>query len=145
MTSIEIWTISIVAVVIAGIVGFLLGRRQPAGSPEQLKQLTEAHERQLAQVQAELDAYQEEVHLYHEKTAQLFVSMAAPYKEMFDHLTEGYEKLGNFTEHKVLPDRAGALLDGPEANKHIPPELKDDLKPHPDYAKINPTAVQKDY
>lgn len=145
MTSIEIWAIGIVAVVIAGIVGFLVGRRQPVGSPEQLKQLTEAHERQLAQTQAELDAYREEVHSYHEKTANLFVSMAAPYKEMFDHLTEGYDKLGNFTERKVLPDRAGALLDGPDANKHVTPVLTEDLKLNPDYAKINPTAAQKDY
>ncbi|MBL1456986.1 MULTISPECIES: DUF1043 family protein [unclassified Methylophaga] len=145
MTSIEIWAIGIVAAVITGILGFLLGRRQPVGSPEQMKQLTQAHERQLAQTQAELDAYREEVHAYHEKTANLFVSIAAPYKEMFDHLTEGYDKLGNFTERKVLPDRAGALLDGPDANKHIPPELTEDLKPNPDYSKANPTAVQKDY
>ncbi len=66
-------------------------------------------------------------------------------KKCFDHLTEGYDKLGNFTERKVLPDRAGALLDGPDANKHIPPELTEDLKPNPDYSKANPTAVQKDY
>mgnify|MGYP000067696714 CR=1 FL=1 len=39
MTSIEIWAIGIVAAVITGILGFLLGRRQPVGSPEQMKQL----------------------------------------------------------------------------------------------------------
>ena len=143
MTSIELWAIGIVAVVIAGIVGFLVGRRQPVGSPEQLKQLTQAHERQLSQGQAELDAYQEEVHAYHEKTANLFVSIAAPYKEMFDHLTEGYDKLGNFTEHKVLPDRAGALLDGPDANKHVVPELTEDLKLHEE--KLKAKAALKDY
>ncbi len=33
MTSIEIWAIGIVAAVITGILGFLLGRRQPVGSP----------------------------------------------------------------------------------------------------------------
>ena len=143
MTSIELWAIGIVAVVIAGIVGFLRGRRQPVGSPEQLKQLTEAHERQLSQTQAELDAYREEVHSYHEKTANLFVSMAAPYKEMFDHLTEGYDKLGNFTERKVLPDRAGALLDGPDANKHVVPELTEDLKLHEE--KLRAKAALKDY
>lgn len=143
MTSIEIWATAIVAVIIAVIVGFLLGRRQPVGSPEQVEQLTQAHERQLAQTQAELDAYREEVHLYHEKTANLFVSIAAPYKEMFDHLTEGYDKLGNFTEQKVLPDRAGALLDGPEANKLTAPELTEDLKPH--QAKMSSSAIQKDY
>ena len=143
MTSIELWAIGIVAVVIAGIVGFLIGRRQPVGSLEQLKQLTEAHERQLSQTQAELDAYREEVHSYHEKTANLFVSMAAPYKEMFDHLTEGYDKLGNFTERKVLPDRAGALLDGPDANKHVVPELTEDLKLHEE--KLRAKAALKDY
>ncbi len=143
MTTNEIWAIGIVAVVIAMIIGFLIGRRQPAGSPEQVKDLTQAHERQLSQVQTELDAYKEEVHLYHEKTANLFVSMAGPYKEMFDHLTEGYDKLGNFSERKVLPDRAGALLDGPEANKLSPPELTEDLKPHQD--KFNSTSTQKDY
>ena len=40
--------------------------------------------------------------------------MAGSYKELFDHLSHGYEELGNFTDQRVLPDRAGALLDGPD-------------------------------
>lgn len=114
MTIIEISIIAIVAIIIAAIAGFLIGRQQSDSSPEQLKHLTEAHELQLAKLQTELDSYRQQVHQYHEKTANLLVSMAAPYKEMFDHLTEGYEKLGNDPTHKILPERAGALLDGPE-------------------------------
>lgn len=120
MTIIEISIIAIVAIIIAAIAGFLAGRQQTDSSPEQLKHLTEAHELQLAKLQAELDSYRQQVHQYHEKTANLLVSMAAPYKDMFDHLTEGYEKLGNDSEHKILPERAGALLDGPENDTSAP-------------------------
>lgn len=143
MSPTEIWAIAFVVALIAGILGFVIGRKKSPGSPEQVEQLTLAHEVQLAKKQAELDAYREAVHLHHEKTASLFVSMAAPYKGMFDHLTEGYDKLGNFTERKVLPDRAGALLDGPDANKLTPPELTEDLKLHEENLKAK--AALKDY
>lgn len=116
MTSIEISIIAIVAIIIAAIVGFVIGRQQSDSDPEQLKYLAEAHELQLAKLQAELDSYRQQVHQYHEKTANLLVSMAAPYKEMFDHLTEGYEQLGNDAEQKILPKRAGALLDGQDSD-----------------------------
>ena len=131
MTVIEISIIAIVAVVIAAIAGFLSGRRQADSSPEQLKLLTEAHEMQLAKLQAELDGYRQQVHQYHEKTANLLVSMAAPYKEMFDHLSEGYDKLGDYSERKVLPERAGALLDGPENDN--PAGMEEVSHPAPDY------------
>lgn len=142
MSLTEIWALVIVVALVAIFIGFFIGRKKTPGNPAQVKQLTQAHETQLAKLQAEFDAYREEVHLHHERTASLFVSMATPYKEMFDHLTEGYDKLGNFTERKVLPDRAGALLDGPDANKLTPPEMTDALKPS---EKNNSSAMQKDY
>src|SRR5690554_3780685 len=142
MTVIEISIIAIVAVVIAAIAGFLSGRRQADSSPEQLKLLTEAHELQLAKLQAELDNYRQQVQQYHEKTANLLVSMAAPYKDMFDHLTEGYEKLGNDAEHKILPERAGALLDGPENEASAPTDAS--TPPAADYyTEPTPTSTPK--
>lgn len=143
MSPSEIWIIAIVVALFAGVIGFVIGRKKAPGSPEQVEQLAQAHEAQLAKKQAEFDAYREEVHLYHEKTANLLVSMAAPYKGMFDHLTEGYDKLGNLSERKVLPDRAGALLDGPDANKTVVPELTEDLKLHEE--KLKAKAALKDY
>lgn len=114
MTSMEIWALTIVIAIIAALLGFALGRRQAPGSDHQMKEIAESYDRQLADKQAELDAYKQKVHAHYDKTAQAFKDMAGSYKELFDHLSHGYEELGNFTDQRVLPDRAGALLDGPD-------------------------------
>lgn len=111
------WIIIVCAVAGSGVFGYLMGRRNQPASAEDIEHIRALHEQQLMQKQAEFDAYREEVHQHHEKTANLFVSMAAPYREMFDHLSEGYDRLGDFTQHKILPERPGALLDGPDPDK----------------------------
>jgi uncharacterized membrane-anchored protein YhcB (DUF1043 family) len=113
MSSSEYWIIVIAAIVVAGVVGFLLGRKQSPAEAE-IKRLTEHHQQQLLQKQAEMDAFREEMHEHYDKTASLFVSMAGSYRELYDHLSEGYEKLGDLGVQKKLPERPGALLDGPE-------------------------------
>lgn len=147
MTDTEIWTIAAIAIVIAALIGFAIGRKQRPGSNDKLKTLSEEYELQLSQKQAEIDDYRERVHAHYEKTAGLFVSMAGPYKELFDHLSEGYEQIGDNATQKILPERAGALLDGHEAN-----EISDDAPfgsiadtESPDYQHMNSTASQKDY
>jgi len=116
MTSATIWTLFALGIIFAALLGFALGRRQAPGGTAQLKEVEEQHEQELAQKQLELEAYQEQVHQHYHKTASLFKEMAGSYKELFDHLSVGYEQLGDLSEQRVLPERAGALLDGPDTN-----------------------------
>jgi hypothetical protein len=117
MTSATIWTLFALGIIFAALLGFALGRRQAPGGTAQLKEVEEQHEQELAQKQLELEAYQEQVHQHYNKTANLFKDMAGSYKELFDHLSVGYEQLGDLSEQRVLPERAGALLDGPDTNQ----------------------------
>ncbi len=117
MTTTTIWTIFVLAVILAGLIGFAVGRRHRPGGEAQMKDFAKQYDEQLAQKQAELEAYQNKVHEHYDKTANLFKDMAGSYKELFDHLSVGYEKLGNFSEQRVLPERAGALLDGADTQK----------------------------
>lgn len=114
MTTTTLWTLFALAVIFAGLIGFAIGRRQSPGGSAQLKEMEDLHEQELAQKQLELEAYQQKVHDHYNKTANLFKDMAGSYKELFDHLSVGYEQLGNYSDQRVLPERAGALLDGPD-------------------------------
>ena len=116
MTSATIWTLFALGIIFAALLGFALGRRHAPGGTAQLKEVEEQHEQELAQKQLELETYQEQVHQHYHKTASLFKEMAGSYKELFDHLSVGYEQLGDLSEQRVLPERAGALLDGPDTN-----------------------------
>ena len=113
MPATEISIIVIAAAIIAGIIGYLVGRRQSPASAE-IKKLSDQHLQELAQKQAELEAYQQQVHDHYNKTANLFKDMAGSYKELFDHLSIGFEQLENLSDQRILPERAGALLDGPD-------------------------------
>ncbi|MEX1201362.1 MAG: DUF1043 family protein [Methylophaga sp.] len=142
MSDIQMFAALIVAVIIAVIVGIFIGRRMTVDNQEIVRQLTEEHEQQMLQKQAEIDSYHDKVHEHFDKTASLFVNMAGSYKELFDHLSAGYDQLGELGMDKKLPDRAGALLDGPEPNEQAGQD--DPFKP--DYSKINSTAAgAKDY
>jgi hypothetical protein len=114
MTTTTIWTLFALGIVFAGLIGFAVGRRQAPGGTAQMKEMEDIHEQELAQKQLELEAYQQQVHDHYNKTANLFKGMAGSYKELFDHLSVGYEQLGNLSDQRILPERAGALLDGPD-------------------------------
>ncbi len=142
MSLIEMIAILLVAVIAAALIGFIIGRRMNIDNKEAIRQLNAEHELQLQAKQAEIDSYHNKVHDHFDKTASLFVNMAGSYKDLFDHLTAGYDQLGELGMDKKLPDRAGALLDGPEANEQ--PGEDDPFMP--DYSKINSTASSdKDY
>lgn len=141
MTIIEIIALLIVVTIAAALIGFFIGRRMNVDNREIVRQITEEHEQQLIHKQAEIDSYRDKVHQHFDKTAGLFVNMAGSYRELFDHLSAGYDQLGELGMDKKLPDRAGALLDGPEANER--PGEDDPFMP--DYSKINSTAGTKDY
>lgn len=115
MLSTETWIILVFSIIIAGLIGFALGRRQTSSGAQHVKEM----EQQLAQKELELEAYQQKVHEHYNKTANLFKDMAGSYKELFDHLSVGYEQLGDPSEQRVLPKRAGALLDGKDIDEAI--------------------------
>ncbi len=114
MSTAVLLTIAILCILLSGAIGFMIGRKKAPGGEQEIKNLIEQYEQQLAQKQSELDSYQQLVHEHYDKTAGLFKNMAGSYKELFDHLSTGYEQLGNYSDTRVLPERAGALLDGPD-------------------------------
>lgn len=114
MLTTGIWVIVIAVALFAGLIGFIVGRRQAPNNEAQLHHQATIFEEQLAEKQAELDSYKNHVHQHYNKTAEVFKDMASSYKELFDHLSSGYEQLGDHSDKRILPERAGALLDGPE-------------------------------
>jgi len=131
MSTAEIWGILILAVIFAGLLGFVIGRRKAPGGQNEINNLMQEYEQKLNKQQDELDAYQQLVHEHYDTTADLFKNMAGSYKEMFDHLSTGNEQLGNLSDKRVLPERAGALLDGPDVyennvNDFMNPNVKGD-------------------
>jgi len=60
----------------------------------------------------EIEGYRKEVETHFDKTATLFVSMAGSYKELFEHLSSGYEKLSSGSARTLFQQRVDALLVG---------------------------------
>jgi hypothetical protein len=111
--------ITLLAAIISGAIGFVIGRKKAPGGEAEVKKLIGEYEEQLLQKQNEINTYQQMVHEHYDKTAGLFKDMAGSYKNLFDHLSTGYEQLGNLSDKRVLPERAGALLDGPDTEPHV--------------------------
>lgn len=118
MSAAVVWSITILGIIFAGAIGFIIGRKQAPGGELEIKKLIDEHELQMSQKQAELETYQQLVHEHYDKTAGLFKDMAGSYKDLFDHLSTGYEQLGDYSDKRILPERAGALLDGPDTEPH---------------------------
>lgn len=107
MTAQTAWLVAIFAVVITGVVGFFVGRQFGAG-----KARIEELESEVARQKGEIEAYRQEVATHFDKTATLFVSMAGSYKELFEHLSSGYEKLSSGSARELFQQRVDALLVG---------------------------------
>jgi uncharacterized protein len=107
MTAQTAWLLAIFAVVIAGVIGFFVGRQFAAG-----KERIEALESEVQKQQAQIEGYRKEVATHFDKTATLFVSMAGSYKELFEHLSSGYEKLSSGSARELFQQRVDALLVG---------------------------------
>ena len=107
MTPQTAWLIAISAVVIVGVVAFFIGRSS-AGTKDRINEL----EAELSSKKAEVEGYRKEVEQHFDKTATLFVSMAGSYKEMFEHLSSGYEKLSTGSARELFQQRVDALLLG---------------------------------
>ena len=107
MTPQTAWLIAISAVVIVGVVAFFIGR-STAGTKDRIDEL----EAELSSKKAEVEGYRKEVEQHLDKTATLFVSMAGSYKELFEHLSSGYEKLSTGSARELFQQRVDALLIG---------------------------------
>lgn len=107
MTPQTAWLIAISAVVIAGVVAFFIGR-STAGTKARIDEL----EAELRGKQQEVEAYRKDVEAHFDKTATLFVSMAGSYKELFQHLSSGYETLSSGSARTLFQQRVDALLVG---------------------------------
>ncbi len=99
------WVVAIVAVVVAGVIGFFVGR-QSGGAKQRIEEL----EGELQRQKDEVAGYKREVESHFDKTATLFVSMAGSYKELFEHLSSGYERLSAGGARDVFKERVTALL-----------------------------------
>ena len=107
MTPQTAWLIAISAVVLVGVVAFFIGR-STAGTKARIDEL----EAELRSKKAEVEGYRKEVEQHLDKTATLFVSMAGAYKEMFEHVSSGYEKLSSGSARELFQQRVDALLIG---------------------------------
>lgn len=89
----------------AGLLGFWFGRQQ--GDAGRVRDL----EKELDNQQRKINNYRSQVNRHFEKTATLFTGMAHSYRELYDHLVDSYDRLGDGPSNRFLPRRASALLE----------------------------------
>lgn len=141
MTEQAWWVVALVAVIITGVIGFFIGR-QTASSKERIDELEEALNRE----KAALSDYRDKVDAHFDKTAGLFVSMAGSYKDLFDHLSSGYENLAPGASRELFKDRVSALLLESRASDATPAQTVADntvsavTEPAPAVQAIEPAA-----
>lgn len=99
------WVVAVVAIVVAGVIGFFIGR-QTGGTKQRIEEL----ESEIESRKEEIRGYRKEVETHFDKTATLFVSMAGSYKDLFEHLSSGYEKLSAGSARELFKERVAALL-----------------------------------
>lgn len=83
----NVWLISIAALVVGAVIGFLMGRS--GGGAQRQAELAE----KLESTQKELDSYKEEVTEHFEKTAALVNNLTNSYKDVHEHLATGAQGL----------------------------------------------------
>ncbi|MBV2264628.1 MAG: YhcB family protein [Thauera sp.] len=105
MTPQTAWLLAISAVVIVGVIAFFVGR-STAGTKGRIDEL----EAELARKVEEAERYRKEVDAHFDKTATLFVSMAGSYKELFEHLSAGYDQRSGASARERFQERVDALL-----------------------------------
>jgi uncharacterized protein len=101
------WILIILAVAAAAIIGFYTGRHTAPG-----KRQVDALQKELDESRQAMTDYRQSVSRHFDKTATLFTSMAGSYRELYDHLRESYGDLTDTPGRPLLPESAGALLEG---------------------------------
>ncbi|MFN3987058.1 MAG: ZapG family protein [Rhodocyclaceae bacterium] len=122
MTEQTWWVVAVVAVIVAGVIGFVVGR-MTTGTKARIEEL----EGELERHKAQIDAYRKDVDAHFDKTASLFVSMAGSYKELFEHLSSGYETLSSGDARGLFKERVAALLIGAPRAEAVPDGVARDV------------------
>lgn len=111
MSGQALWAFVIVLVLVAAGLGFFFGRVSNSGMKERLREAEDA----VGRKDSELTSYRREVDAHFDKTATLFVSMAGSYKDLFEHLSNGYEKLSDGSSRDLFREHVATLLiDAPQ-------------------------------
>jgi len=101
-----LWLLMIVlAVVLAGLLGFWIGR-----TTSHERRLIRELETELDNRMQELNRYRSAVNQHFDRTATLFAGMAGAYRDLYHHLAESCEELADRPTRERLEDRAGRLL-----------------------------------
>lgn len=115
MTTEQIWMgVGLVLILIAGFGGYFIGRSL-GGSGKREADLEAEVERQ----RAEVAGYKQAVESHFDKSATLFVSMAGSYKELFEHLSTGYEQLSDNSARELFKERVDSLLVGGVSDERL--------------------------
>ncbi|SEO50590.1 YhcB family protein [Aquisalimonas asiatica] len=100
----------IIVVLICLVGGIWLGRYTAPGV-EKAREM----EQERDEANAELQRYREDVRTHFEKTAHLFNTVTGSYRQLYEHLAEGSERLGTGTNSGLLETRPeDRQLQGPE-------------------------------
>ena len=97
----QMWLMAGAAAVLAALIGFLLGRSS-GGSKQRVAEL----EAEVSRQNEEISTYKREVETHFDKTATLVAAMAGSYKDLFEHLSSGYEELSSGSARQLFRDRA---------------------------------------
>jgi uncharacterized membrane-anchored protein YhcB (DUF1043 family) len=108
MTEQTLLLIGGLAVFLAALIGFVVGRSPIGGKTKRVAAL----EAEVSRQQDEIAGYRRDVESHFDKTATLVASMAGSYKDLFEHLSSGYEHLSSGSARQLFRDRVVGLLVG---------------------------------
>ena len=120
MTEQTWWLVGALATLIAAAIGFFVGRSF-GGAKKRVDEL----EAEVARQKDEISGYKREVESHFDKTASLVASMAGSYKDLFEHLSSGYEKLSSGSTRDLFRERVTGLLLGSAGGAAVAASLPD--------------------
>jgi uncharacterized protein len=136
MSSTAAWILILIAVAAAAVIGYYTGRHTAPG-----KRQADALQKELDEQRQAMQQYRESVNRHFEKSATLFTSMAGSYRDLYDHLRESYGELTDSPGRPLLPERAGALLEGERAGNTRQEPTSSTRKPVEAPAQPEPSAA----
>jgi len=107
MTEQTMWMLFvIVAAIVAAALGFWAGRRT-GGAGRRIADL----EQEVAEKEESLNHYKQDVREHFDRTAALFATMAGSYKDLFEHLSHGYENLTGGSARELMRAQVDTMLE----------------------------------
>jgi len=100
--------ILVVAVLVALVIGYFVGSRLGGRKSTAMKQATEEH-----------DSYKSDVREHFQQTSAIMSRMVEDYRDMYDHMSTGAEKLADLHREKLVtpPPRPESITHRPEQAK----------------------------